>query len=218
MFKSIIYYRSVPHLIAVIWLGPLLDAWFKLFASTRKYQDRAVGLIEASGKQTLVDIGCGTGKLTHKIQTRYPELNITGIDIDADAIQEAKKNAQKEDLPVRHRVSSARDLPFKSNSVDIVFSSLTFHHLDEKEQVSALKEISRILKPDGMFYLFDIGQPASIFWKFILGLERYIKDHQIAQNAMDGTMISLCEEHFFIRQISPHFADIHFYQAIIKEE
>ena len=75
-----------------------------------------------------------------------------GIDITPIFIEKAKEEAKKKNLNIEFRVGDMTNLPYDGNSFDAVicmwnaFSELVL----EDEQVSAILEIYRVLKKDGM--------------------------------------------------------------------
>ena len=50
-------------------------------------------------------------------------------------------------------------LPYPDASFDRVLSSLLFHHLTRAVKESTLREIHRVLKPDGELHIADWGRP-----------------------------------------------------------
>jgi SAM-dependent methyltransferase len=73
---------------------------------------------EASYDKTLriLDIGCGTGR--HSLELARRGYNLTGIDLSASMLQQAREKAVREGLSVDFRQHDARDLPF-SNEFDL---------------------------------------------------------------------------------------------------
>jgi ubiquinone/menaquinone biosynthesis C-methylase UbiE len=54
-------------------------------------------------------------------------------------------------------LGAAESLPLSDSSVDVVLSSISFHHWSD--QIAALREIIRVLRPGGCFCLADISMP-----------------------------------------------------------
>jgi ubiquinone/menaquinone biosynthesis C-methylase UbiE len=99
--------------------------------------------------QTVLDIGCGTGRLLRAVAARWPEARLIGVDPAKRMISEAKRlnpNATFND-------ASAEALPVPDQSIDLVLSSLSFHHW--ADQSKGLQEITRVLHPGGWFCLAD---------------------------------------------------------------
>jgi len=112
----------------------------------------------------MVDIGCGPGYLVALMAKSFPQLNIIGVDIAEEMVQQATRNLPSPGLGerVEFRKGDVQALPFEDYAVDFVVSTLSLHHWSEPEQ--ALKEIHRILKPGGQFLIFDLRRDARRFF------------------------------------------------------
>ncbi|MBI3397175.1 class I SAM-dependent methyltransferase [Candidatus Woesebacteria bacterium] len=98
--------------------------------------------------KTLVDVGSSNGLLIAKLSSSGI-ANFIGIDSNKVAINFARENINGAEF----FVSSADDLPVKSDSVDIVTMFDVIEHLRVGGEVMALKEIGRILKQNGTLLL-----------------------------------------------------------------
>lgn len=103
----------------------------------------------------LLDIGCGTGGLLKKLRNIWPLAQ--GIDISSDALRFCRN---------RHLLNlyrgSVTNLPFKSNTFQGLICLDVISHLTVKNDLKALKEFHRILKPGGILVL---NLPAFSFLK-----------------------------------------------------
>jgi len=96
-------------------------------------------LTPKKGEQIL-DLGCGTGDLTKKIQENGAA--VTGVDSSLEMV-----NAAKVKFPtINFQQADARELPF-TNSFDAVFSNAVLHWIPEKEK--AIASIHQALKTGG---------------------------------------------------------------------
>jgi ubiquinone/menaquinone biosynthesis C-methylase UbiE len=101
------------------------------------------------------DIGCGVGYFTLPVAERIgPQGKAYGVDLLPEMLEELERRAQakglKNVIPVRSR---EQEIPLPEASVDAVCSAGTFHEFEEPETL--LREIWRILKPGGRFFLID---------------------------------------------------------------
>ncbi len=117
----------------------------------------------------LLDVGCGTGA-TLNLLGKYGKPY--GIDISKDAIDYCKirgfTNVGK---------SNALNIKFEDDTFDGVTSLGVFYHKSIKDDVKALKEMHRVLKPGGHLIFFDCAM-MSLYGKHTIafdGVRRYSK-------------------------------------------
>lgn len=138
------------------WLLPFYDPLQKLlgFAS---YHGALVDQADVRSGQRVLEIGCGTGSLLLTIKRRHPSAEVVGLDPDPKALNRASEKAKAEQLPIRLDRGYAQELPYSDASFDRVFSAFMFHHLGSAAKERTLREVVRVLKPDGSLHLLDFG-------------------------------------------------------------
>lgn len=109
--------------------------------------------VEASAPDSILDVGCGTGRLLRRIGQRWPDSKLTGIDPTEEMISVARRLAPAASF----HVASAESMPLADSSVALAFSSISLHHWDDPRQ--GLREIARTLRPGGCLVLADITLP-----------------------------------------------------------
>lgn len=103
-----------------------------------------------------LEIGCGTGNLALQLKRRHPEVDVSGLDPDPDALALAQRKAARRDLDVRWELGSATALPYPDERTDRVLSALMFHHIDKPDRELMLAEAFRVLRPGGSVHLVDM--------------------------------------------------------------
>jgi ubiquinone/menaquinone biosynthesis C-methylase UbiE len=106
------------------------------------------GLVERLGLEEgarVLDVGCGTGRLTHWIAERVGAMGaVTGIDPLEERIHIARSRGGN----ARFAVGQAEDLrAFDDASFDAVCMSSVLHWITDKAK--ALAEVRRVLRPGG---------------------------------------------------------------------
>jgi len=116
----------------------------------------------------LVDVGCGPGYLVAIIEKSFPHLRIVGVDIAEEMIQLAtsKLSSPSSSGRLEFRQGAVQRLPFQDDAVEFVVSTLSLHHWQNSKQ--ALKEIYRVLKPEGQFLLFDLRRDSRRLFYWLL--------------------------------------------------
>jgi len=115
----------------------------------------------------LLDIGCGGGVLTEE----FAKLGcqVTGIDIADASLAVARAHAHAEELLIEYQSGLANKLPFYGSSFEVVSCCDMLEHVQEWEQVIA--EVSRVLKPGGLFLFDTINRTTQSKVNFIFGLQ-----------------------------------------------
>lgn len=97
-----------------------------------------------NGKLQILDAGCGTGMLAVKL-LRFGK--VMGIDVSHEAVKFSRKRG------VDVKRASITKLPFKNHAFDLVVSVDVLYHQWVKNDLQALLEIKRVLKPGGILIL-----------------------------------------------------------------
>ena len=112
----------------------------------------------------ILDLGCGSGELTLKLSPFFKE--IIGIDPFDDYIKSAEKTKRETDIKnVIFKVADGKNLPFKDEYFDIVFSSRG----PLSTNLDFIKESFRVLKKKGLMIEETIGEKDKIELKKIFG-------------------------------------------------
>ena len=113
-------------------------------------QEHIVGVSsrEAPSVHTIVDVGCGTGRLLERLRNAYPNARLLGVDAAEGMVRVAALRPG-----VIATVATSEALPIASGSVDMLFTTMSFHHW--ADQRSGLAEACRVLAPGGRLLLAD---------------------------------------------------------------
>jgi len=102
-----------------------------------------------TSRQSILDFGCGTGRLTEFMAKDFKK--VIGVDISGTMIAQGKirlgslKNVELIEI-------DGSSLPLPDKSIDLVFSYLVFQHIKTREMVErAFADIYRVLAPGGIF-------------------------------------------------------------------
>jgi len=111
----------------------------------------ALGLLKLKGRERILDIGCGNGKVTAQIASRIPKGSVVGIDPSSDMIAFASNQFPAATHPNLHfEVADARSLPFR-DKFDLVVSFNALHWIPDQD--GALRSIRMAMKPDSVAQL-----------------------------------------------------------------
>jgi ubiquinone/menaquinone biosynthesis C-methylase UbiE len=151
---------------AVEWLFKMWSPFYdhQIFQRTfyRPIHRKLIRRLDGLAPRRVVDLGCGTAQLTEDLVLRFPDAQVTGLDLSAEMLAAARTRMGRATPPlVRANVYA---LPLAGGSVDLMTSSISYHWY--KEPRRALGEIARVLSPRGRFVLATVvGWPRSIPFK-----------------------------------------------------
>ena len=107
-----------------------------------------------------LEIGCGPGRLLKPLSRRFGEIH--GVDVSEEMIRLARQKLRDIPHAYAHATRGADLAAFADDSFDFVYSYAVFQHIPDREVVfSYLREVRRVLKPDGILRCQFNGLPAS---------------------------------------------------------
>ena len=101
----------------------------------------------------ILEVGCGGGLFTNMIKKYYPSCEVYGIDLDENHIKFARNECKKQNLKVNYQVADIKNLPFKDENFDLVFSHTVVEHLPFDDFI---KEQKRVLKTGGKLVIMRV--------------------------------------------------------------
>jgi ubiquinone/menaquinone biosynthesis C-methylase UbiE len=102
-----------------------------------------------------LDLGCGTGWHVQRLQ----ELGyrVWGLDSSVAQLREAT-HRQTACFGSCWCLSDVQKLPYPDAGIDFAYAINVVHHLETRaEQMAAIQEIGRVLKPGGLFFLHEVS-------------------------------------------------------------
>lgn len=124
---------------------------------------------EASKYNKVLDICCGTGDICLGIANTNKESDVTGLDFSENMLTVAKKRSDKfntSNLELVH--GDVMNMAFLDNTFDAVTVSFGLRNTPNYEL--ALKEVLRVLKPNGKFYCLEASYPKNVITRSMFKL------------------------------------------------
>jgi ubiquinone/menaquinone biosynthesis C-methylase UbiE len=136
------------------WASTYENSWLQRAFFDRAHQATlALAASIVHQPMSVLDIGCGTGKLLRRAHTYWPEAQLIGVDPANGMIEMAKRLTPN----ATFSTGMAEALPLQDASVELALSTSSFHHW--QDQAAGLREIARVLRPGGYFILVDASFP-----------------------------------------------------------
>ena len=123
------------------------DAYHRVSAPQFDWGLRVLERLPLSGDELVLDVGCGTGRLTEKLVERLPDGYVIGVDVSANMVARAREHlAVRPGGRVAVALADAIWLPVAARA-DAVFSTATFHWVADHRQL--FESLYRALVPGG---------------------------------------------------------------------
>jgi ubiquinone/menaquinone biosynthesis C-methylase UbiE len=188
----VVYDRGRDH-------GPeFLDLWMNVVASS-------------VGKQrinTILDLGCGTGRFTEGLAARFG-AEVIGVDPSNKMLDKARRKLR--DQRVRYELGRAEAIPLPNDSVDLIFTSMTFHHFDDARL--AARECRRVLRDGAPLFVRTGIRDRIPFYPYVEFfppsrriLEDYLPSGAFVREVFESAGFSTVSSEVVTQQIAPGFA------------
>lgn len=111
----------------------------------------------------VLDLGCGTGKISRSIGRFVTAGSVLGIDRSPTMVVAAQASPELQEMHnIRFQVGDSEKLDLPTASFNFVYARLLFQHLRDPQLT--LSEIRRVLKPGGIVCLVDIDDDWSMIY------------------------------------------------------
>lgn len=119
-----------------------------------KHLNLILNMIKVQDKDIVLDLGTGSGYLAFALAEEHPKNKVIGIDIVEERLHINERLAEDKNLKnVQFINYDGIKLPFKDESMDIIYTRYALHHFPDIR--GTFKEIKRVLKPHGKIILSD---------------------------------------------------------------
>lgn len=175
-----------------------MTKWGKIFKKginvTTPHEDipRIIKFSRKRKVKKILDLGSGSGR--HIIYLAKRGFDVYGTDSAKEGINLTKKWLKQLNLKAHLKITSFfKRFPFKNNFFEAVISIWAIHHGKEKQIKYCIKEIERVLKPQGLIFIAITstikGRPIEKIKKIephtyvvLKGLEKGISHHIFTKN------------------------------------
>lgn len=114
--------------------------------------DLLASLLPLAGAR-IVEAGCGAAQLARSLLARFPDAEVTGLEVDE---RQLARNLAAPAVPgLRFLRAGAQQMPLPDACADGVLMLKSLHHVPLGRMDDALAEAARVLKPGGWLYVSE---------------------------------------------------------------
>ena len=113
---------------------------------------------------SVLDVGCGSGRIMNRLAKLYPKSCFVGIDLSAEAVETARNAASEQSLQNIKFIQSDLsnfDRTSETETYDLITTFDAIH--DQSRPKNVLRGIYRSLKPDGVYLMQDIRGSSYVY-------------------------------------------------------
>ncbi|HEX2851866.1 MAG TPA: class I SAM-dependent methyltransferase [Opitutaceae bacterium] len=155
--------------------------------------------------QTVVDVGCGSGRLAYPL-TRFLESGrFIGFDVVTDLVEYARKITNRPDW--LFETTSGTTIPLPDETADFIsfFSVLT--HLRHEESFFYLKEAKRVLRPEGRIVFSFIEFQIPCHWDIFQYMLSDLRPERVHNQFISRDAIAAWAGHLGLEVVGIHDGD-----------
>lgn len=133
---------------------------YSSFGQDRRWLDKLVDACPITSTSRILDVAGGTGEVTFAICKRHHPARIVLSDYTPAMLDVATQRiaaGHNRSVSVETHVVDAQNMPFKSNSFDIVTMAYGIRNMPDR--MAALREINRVLVPGGTVAVLEFSTP-----------------------------------------------------------
>jgi len=180
------------------WLTGFYDLTVKLTMPEKNIRKKLIEKLAPKNEEIILEFGFGTGQNLLLLQKQNEKAILLGLDIDPKVRAIAKRKITKEGFNIPLDLYDGRKFPYADKSFDKVFSSLVFHHLNRQAKLNCLKEIYRVLKPNGQIIIGDWGQAKSKIMRIAFYTVQFVDGFKTTSDNVNGLLPEFIKQTGFV--------------------
>lgn len=170
------------------WLTNFYDQAIKLTMPEKEFRNKLIDYLNPKDGEQILEFGFGTGQNLVLASERNVNTHYVGLDIDPKVKYIAQEKLLKKEIDIKLDLYEGNLFPYADNTFDKVFSSLVFHQLDKETKISCLKEINRVLKPEGELIVGDWGKAKSKIMRILFYVVQILDGFKTTSDNVKGLM------------------------------
>jgi len=126
-----------------------------LHAKGKAATNYLVSILDCKPDDTVLEIGVGTGATLIKVASKYKSIKLHGVDISELMLNKTRERLKFCGLTAQVELqltNPSGKLPYADNSFDRIYVESVIAILEKEQIDTMIKEISRVLKPEGLLY------------------------------------------------------------------
>ena len=137
------------------------------FGMHRLWKEMLIELSELSEGSIALDIASGTADIPRLINKKFKSVSMHVTDINASMLALGKDRAINENFfhNCSFALASGESLPYQKQTFDLVTVGFGLRNFTDKER--GLKEMRRVLKPNGVLLILEFSKPTNSFFSKI---------------------------------------------------
>lgn len=112
-----------------------------------------IAQLAPEGTRFILDLGCGTGLELEPLFRRFPQMQVTGIDLTREMLERLRKKFPEKQMNLIEGDYFATE--FGREAFDLAVSFQTMHHFSKEKKLGLYRRIFRALKPGGQYLECD---------------------------------------------------------------
>ena len=195
--------------------GQNYDIFARLFGLNASFYEAAVRGLTLGPNKLALDLGCGTGSLTFALAAQSsPQCRIYGLDLAENQITRAQSRQKDYSCDFHFSVASMDEACFPDGTFSIIMTGMALHEANPQARRTAIANAARMLAPDGIFLLVDIGRPR--LWGLGLLLYPFVMTSAKHKDGLADTYADICAAHGLSRREDGYLNSLVRRQVFVK--
>lgn len=113
-----------------------------------RWGEHVLGRLALAGNETVLDAGCGSGRVTERLAERLPDGRVLALDASSAMLAAARERLARFGSRIEYiEADLARSLPLENEAVDAVFSTAVFHWIGD--HAALFRHLARVVRQGG---------------------------------------------------------------------